>query len=131
MTLKVTRSNDDNKGIRVLSDNGFGFIVVCSGLTRVEHKETLRDIERELQLKCKSDIFFARNLASVYIFDPSADEPIDKETIRQLLPGLEYRVIYNGAIYGKQLHGLIVTQTRDEIKISKKFSTLLTMHKED
>lgn len=130
MTLKVLRGNDDSKGIRIISDNGFGFIVVCSGLTRLEHKETLNDIERELQLKCKSDIFFARNLASVYIFDPSADMLISKETIRQLLPGIEYRVLYNGAVYGKQLNGLIVTQTKEEIKIGKKFSTLLTMHKE-
>jgi hypothetical protein len=129
MKLRIKRSNDDTKGLEVFVDDDTYLSVICTGITLDDHKEITEELNRALNGNLKSDIYFSRNLASIFIAD-TATLSITTEDIKELIPDYYHVTVYKGAVYGSRLSDVSVTFSKGELRVGKKFSTLLTLRKD-
>ena len=126
MTLKITRNDNE---VTIIS-NRETLVVVCCNMTASDHAEALHELALSLD-KRPIDLYYKRNLVSVFIFDAETLRELDNKDIGELIPDIDHRTIYKGAIYGNsKLGALSATSYKEELKGSKKFDTLLTMRQE-
>lgn len=127
MTLKVKRIND-NEGVLVSIDKNKYLLIVSTGVTHSDHDSIKNELIQELGKNTDIDLYYTRNLLSVFIFDVETLEGLTNNDIVALLPDVEHRTVHNGAIYGNSKIGdFNLVRYNGEVKLSKKFNTLFTM----
>lgn len=127
MTLKVKRISD-NEGVLVTIDKNKYLVVVCAGVTHSDHDSIKNELIQELGKNTDIDLYYTRNLLSVFIFDVETLEGLTNNDIVALLPDVEHRTVHNGAIYGNsKISDFSLVRYNREVKLSKKFNTLFTM----
>ena len=126
MTLTIKRT--DTKGVDIKSDGDLGLIVVCQQMTHSDHKSTKQLLEDSLDLISSADVFYAWGNASIFIFDIKEFSDSDRKNIADLLPKTKHAVIFNGVqMKGSAINEMYINCAKGEVKIGKKFCTLLTM----
>ena len=132
MKLKLERGTAKTiDEVTVTSDTSDYLMFICLGLTQREHISVKNELENDLDIEATADVYFVRNLLSVYIFDVETLPSLDNCFIKYLIPEVDHKSIYKGAILGNnKLGNLAITIYKGELRIGTKFNTLLTMHKE-
>lgn len=126
MTLTIKRT--DTKGVDIKSDGDLGLIVVCQQMTHSDHKSTKQLLEDSLDLISSADVFYAWGNASIFIFDIKEFNDSDRKNIADLLPKTKHAVIFNGVqMKGSAINEMYINCSKGEVKVGKKFCTLLTM----
>lgn len=132
MKLKLGRGTAKTiDEVTISSDTSDYLMIICLGLTQREHSSVKNELETDLDIEATADVYFVRNLLSVYIFDVETMPTLDNGFIKDLIPEVDHKSIYKGAILGNnKLGNLAITIYKGELRIGTKFNTLLTMHKE-
>ena len=132
MKLKLERGTGKTVDeVTITSDSKDYLMIVCVGLTQKEHRDIKDELEDDLDIEVKADIYFVRNFLSVYIFDVETSGNITNAELKELIPDIDHRSVLSGAVFGNSKIGNInVTMYKGEVKIGKKYQTLLTMRKE-
>ena len=127
MNLNIKRETDDNNGV-LISTNGAYIAFICTGLTTSDHDMVKTNLMTELDMECNADLYYTRNLTSIFIFDAETLGRLTSNTIKGLIPDISHLTYYDGAVYGN-LNDVNVVSSKKELKVRKKFKTLLTIRR--
>lgn len=131
MTIRFKRESNIKGVVCDTTDYDSCIVFICANVTSDEHYDVKQALEESFNHTCKCDLYFTRNMVSIFIFD---EETLDSTSynsdyIKTLIPDIKHNVIYHGSIYGRRINDLLVTHTREEIRIGKKWKEFLTIRR--
>lgn len=129
MNLSIKRDENETKGVLIKTQEYDScVVVVCAEMTSDDHVTIRAELQMELGAECKADLYFTRNMTSIFIFDAET-LTINSDDIKQIIPDTIHNTIYNGSVYGRRIQDLNVVRSKTDIKVSKKWKTLLTINR--
>ena len=129
MTIKIKRKQNENGCIVMHPDTNDYTVIVCANTTKTEHGDIKDKLEKKYNNPNINDIYYSKKLVSIYIMQLNELSSFSKNKagkfIKGILPDLERNVIYQKVVYGQQMTGVKVTTSREGIKVTTSYASLL------